>query len=182
MAACIAPEDLEKFKEECARENLGCVVVAEVSDENRLVMNWRNQTIVDMSRDFLNTNGVRMHVDVDVETTDYPDRPFEETDQPLTEVLQQANVASQIGLAEMFDASIGKSTVLMPFGGKTQHTPEQGSVQKLPVDGFTETVSYMTYGYNPSLSKYSPWLGAQYSVIEALAKLVSMGGDPKRPA
>lgn len=180
MAACIAPEDLEKFKEECARENLGCVVVAEVSDENRLVMNWRNQTIVDMSRDFLNTNGVRMHVDVDVETTDYPDRPFEETDQPLTEVLQQANVASQIGLAEMFDASIGKSTVLMPFGGKTQHTPEQGSVQKLPVDGFTETVSYMTYGYNPSLSKYSPWLGAQYSVIEALAKLVSMGGDPKK--
>lgn len=180
MAACIDPKDLDAFLKECEKENLDCVVVAKVTDDNRLVMNWRGQTIVDMSRDFLNTNGVRMHVDVDVKASDYPDQPFEEKEESLTEILKKPNVASQIGLAEMFDASIGKSTVLMPFGGKTQHTPEQGSVQKLPVDGFTNTVSYMTYGYNPSLSKFSPWLGAQYSVIEALAKLVSMGGNSRK--
>lgn len=180
MAVCIDPKDYDAFAEECRKENLDCVVPAVVTDSGRLVMKWRGDTIVDMARSFLDTNGVRAHADAFVIETSYPDQPFEESDKKLTDVLKEANVASQIGLAEMFDSTIGKSTVLMPFGGRTQHTPEQGSVQKLPVDGFTNTVSYMTYGYSPVLSKYSPWLGGQYSVVEALAKLASMGGDTTR--
>lgn len=177
MAVCIAPEDMDAFMKECEKENLNAVKVADVTDTDRLVMHWRGDTIVDMSRAFLDTNGVRQSVEVDIEPSEYADRPFAHDERDLCEVLQDANTSSQIGLAEMFDASIGKSTVLMPFGGKTQHTPEIGSVQKLPTDGFTNTCSFMTYGYEPSLSKYSPWLGAQYSVVEALAKLSALGAD-----
>lgn len=180
MAVCIAREDMDAFLQECEKENLHAVKVADVTDTNRLVMHWKGDTIVDMARSFLDTNGVRQSVDVVIEPTEYEDRPFAHDERTLVDVLQDANTASQIGLAEMFDASIGKSTVLMPFGGKTQHTPEIGSVQKLPVDGFTSTCSFMTYGYDPKLSKYSPWLGAQYSVVEALAKLTALGADWKK--
>ena len=178
MAVCIAKEDFDAFAKECFKENLEAIPVAKVTDTNRLVMNFGGQTIVDMSRDFLNTNGVRQKQSVVVEDSPYEDNPFETGDDFLCEVLSDANVASQNGLAEMFDASIGKSTVLMPFGGKNQLSPEDGSVQKLPVWGHTDTVSFMTYGYDVNLSKYSPYLGAAYSVVEALARLAAMGADP----
>lgn len=178
MAVCIAAEDLPAFEEECRKENLEAFKVADVTDTNRLVMHFMGDTIVDMSRSFLDTNGVRQKVDVLIEPSEYDNNPFAADDRPLEEVLQDAGVASQIGLAEMFDASIGKSTVLMPFGGKHQRTPEDGSVQKLPVDGFTNTCSFMTYGYSPELSKFSPYLGAQYSVVEALCRLAALGADP----
>ena len=178
MAVCIAKEDLDAFLKECEKENLNAVVVAEVTDTNRLVMNWKGRTIVDLDRAFLDTNGVRQEVEAEILPGEEACSPFGKNETSLKEVLTEMNTADQSGLAEMFDASIGKSTVLMPFGGKTQHTPEIGSVQKLPVDGFTTTCSLMTYGFDPMLSRYSPWLGAQYSVVEALARLAALGADP----
>ena len=180
MAVCIEAKDFEKFKEEAYKENLEAIKVADVTDTNRLVMKWRGETIVDMSRAFLDTNGVRQHQVVDVCENEYDEHPFDAVKSDLNTVLQDANVASQIGLAEMFDASIGKSTVLMPFGGKYQLTPEEGSVQKLPVHGMTNTCSVMTYGYDPKVSKYSPYLGASYSVVEALARITALGADYKK--
>lgn len=180
MAVCIDKNDLAAFLKECEKENLDAIKVADVTDNNRLVMNWRGQTIVDLDRAFLDTNGVRQSVNADLEPGEHACSPFENdrADLTLADVLKQPDVANQSGLAEMFDASIGKSTVLMPFGGKTQRTPEIGSVQKLPVDGFTTTCSLMTYGFDPQLSRFSPWLGAQYSVVEALARLAALGADP----
>lgn len=179
MAVCIRAKDLDKFLEECHKENLDGVKVADVTDTNRLVMHWQGKTIVDMSRAFLDTNGVRQHQDVEVSVSEQKGDPFKAEADNLKDVLQLSNVASQIGLAEMFDATIGKSTVLMPFGGKYQLTPEEGSVQKLPVLGWTDTCSAMTYGYDPKVSRYSPYLGASYSVVEALGRLVAMGVDYK---
>lgn len=178
MAVCIEAKDFDRFVALAHEENLGAVKVADVTDTRRLVMRWRGDIIVDMSRDFLNTNGVRQHQDVCVVNSEYDEKPFKPVDTDLLTVLQSPNVASQIGLSEMFDASIGKSTVLMPWGGKYQLTQEEGSVQKIPVHGFTDTCSVMTYGYDPHLSKYSPYLGASYSVIEALARMTALGADP----
>lgn len=177
MAVCIEAKDFDHFVQLAHEENLGAVKVADVTDNNRLIMRWRDQVIVNMSREFLNTNGVRQHQNVAVVNSEYDVDPFAHSNTTLSDVLQSPNVASQIGLSEMFDASIGKSTVLMPWGGKYQLTQEEGSVQKLPVHGFTNTCSLMTYGYDPDLSKYSPYLGAQYSVVEALARLTALGAD-----
>ena len=179
MAVCIEAKDFDHFVRLAHEENLGAVKVADVTDTKRLVMKWRGKTIVDMSRAFLNTNGVAQHQNVEVVNSEYDVQPFAQTETNLLDVLAQPNVASQIGLSEMFDASIGKSTVLMPWGGKYQLTQEEGSVQKLPVHGFTNTCSLMTYGYDPTLSKYSPYLGASYSVVEALARLTALGADYK---
>ena len=179
MACCIEAKDFEAFKEEAAKENLEAIKVADVTDTNRLVMHFRGKTIVDMSRAFLDTNGVRQHQNVEVQDSEYDVNPFQKTNSNLIDTLKEPNVACQIGLSEMFDASIGKSTVLMPFGGFYQLTPEEGSVQKLPVHGMTHTCSLMTYGYDPALSKYSPYLGASYSVVEALAKITALGADYK---
>lgn len=177
MACCIAAEDFEAFKEEAYKENLDTIKVADVTDTNRLVMHWRGDTIVDMSRDFLNTNGVRQHQEVTVMPSEYDEKPFDKKYDSLLDALQDENVACQIGMAEMFDASIGKSTVLMPFGGAYQLTPEEASVQKLPVFGMTDTASVMAYGFDPKLSKYSPYLGASYSVVEALTRITAVGAD-----
>lgn len=179
MAVCIEAKDFDHFVRLAHEENLGAVKVADVTDTKRLVMKWRGKTIVDMSRAFLNTNGVAQHQNVEVVNSEYDVQPFAQTETNLLDVLARPNVASQIGLSEMFDASIGKSTVLMPWGGKYQLTQEEGSVQKLPVHGFTNTCSLMTYGYDPTLSKYSPYLGASYSVVEALARLTALGADYK---
>ncbi|MBP3870396.1 MAG: phosphoribosylformylglycinamidine synthase, partial [Faecalicoccus sp.] len=177
MACCIAAEDFEAFKEEAYKENLDTIKVADVTDTNRLVMHWRGDTIVDMSRNFLNTNGVRQHQEVTVMPSEYDEKPFDKKYDSLLDALQDENVACQIGMAEMFDASIGKSTVLMPFGGAYQLTPEEASVQKLPVFGMTDTASVMAYGFDPKLSKYSPYLGASYSVVEALTRITAVGAD-----
>ena len=179
MAVLLEAKDKEAFMQLCKEENLPVVQVAVVSKEPRLVMYWRGKTIVDLPRAFLDTNGVRQHVTVrTLDSTDKFDPFTQDANRPLLDVLAEPNVASQLGLAEIFDASIGKSTVLMPFGGKNQLTPEEGSVQKMPVRGFTNTASLMTFGFDPELSDYSPWLGAQYSVVEALAKLAALGADP----
>ena len=179
MACVIESKDFDTFKAIAQTENLDVVKVADVTDTNRLVMHFRGRTIVDMSRDFLNTNGVKQHQKIEITSSEYDEKPFNKKESTLIDTLQEDNVASQIGLAEMFDASIGKSTVLMPFGGFYQLTPEEGSVQKLPVLGWTDTCSLMTYGYDPKLSKYSPYLGASYSVVEALTRMTALGADYK---
>ena len=177
MAVLIEADKFEEFKQLAYEENLDSVIVAEVTDENRLVMSFHGEEIVNISRDFLNTNGVRGLQDVLVKEGLVDNNPFKSNVNNIKDDLKQPNVASQIGLAEMFDASIGKSTVLMPFGGKYQLTETEGSVQKLPVFGFTNTCSIMTHGYNPEVSLYSPYLGAAYSVVEALARVTALGGN-----
>ena len=148
----IEEKDFDAFKQYAYEENLDVSVVAKVTEEPRLVMHFQGNTIVNMSRAFLDTNGVRGLQDVLVKEGLTTTNPFHSKITSIKENLKQPNVASQIGLAEMFDASIGKSTVLMPFGGKYQLTETEGSVQKLPVFGFTNTASIMTHGYNPEVS------------------------------
>lgn len=177
MAVLIEADKFEEFKQLAYEENLDSCIVAEVTEERRLVMSFHGEEIVNISRDFLDTNGVRGLQDVIIREGLSDTDPFHSEVTSLEENLKQPNVASQIGLAEMFDASIGKSTVLMPFGGKYQLTETEGSVQKLPVFGFTDTCSIMTHGYHPELSLYSPYLGASYSVVEALARVTAMGGN-----
>lgn len=177
MAVLLRADAFEEFKQLAYKENLDACIVAQVSEEKRLVMTFQGKEIVNIARAFLDTNGVRGVQDVVITKGDTTQDPFHSKASSIGENLRLANVASQIGLAEMFDASIGKSTVLMPFGGKYQLSETEGSVQKLPVFGFTNTVSMLTHGYHPALSKYSPYLGAAYSVVEALARIVALGGD-----
>ncbi len=178
MACVIEPEAYEAFKTYAYQENLQTYIVAEISDDNRLMMNFKGETIVDIDRRFLDTNGVRQKQDVVIEDyTTTEENPFTPKHNTVASVLQDPNVASQRGLVEMFDATIGASTVLMPFGGKYQMTESQASVQKVAVFGHTNTASVMSYGYQPSIAKYSPYLGAAYSVVEALAKLVAVGAS-----
>ena len=151
MAVLIEEKDFDEFKQYAYEENLDACIVAVVTEEPRLVMQFQGKEIVNMSRAFLDTNGVRGLQDVLVKEGLTTKDPFHSSVKSIEEDLQQPNVASQIGLAEMFDASIGKSTVLMPFGGKYQLTETEGSVQKLPVFGFTNTASIMTHGYHPCL-------------------------------
>lgn len=182
MAVLIEPDTYEEFKQLAYEENLDSCIVAEVTEEPRLVMSFQGKEIVNISRAFLDTNGVRGEQSVAIKALKENEDPFH-TDikvngnDAFKEVLRKDNVASQIGLSEMFDASIGKSTVLMPWGGKYQLTEEEGSVQKLPVFGFTNTCSIMTHGYHPDLAQYSPYLSASYSVVEALARVTALGGD-----
>ena len=181
MACVIEAKDYEAFKALAYAENLDTTLVAKVTEEKRLVMEFHGERIVDINREFLDTNGVRCEQDVVIEdyTNDYED-PFRHKENNILDNLKQDNVASQRGLVEMFDATIGKSTVVMPYGGKYQLSESEASVQKLPVFGFTNTVSAMAYGYNPAVSKYSPYLGASYSVVEALARLVASGVSYKK--
>ena len=191
MAVVLAPQDVEKFIKEARLENLEATKVAVVTQEKRLKMRWRGKTIVDISRDFLNTNGARQIASAFVEGADTEANPLLS---PLPEVvekkgdlkeawtanLKNLNVCSQKGLVERFDGTIGGGSVLMPFGGKTQLTPAEGMAAKLPVEtGNMLTGTIMTYGYNPYLSKWSPFHGASYAVLESLARLVAMGGRVK---
>ena len=184
MAVVIEAKDAERFQKLVKDENLESALVAVVTEDERLVIKYKNETLVDISREFLDTNGVRQIQEVEVSPLN-KQNPFirEEVKNIKDEVekmLQEMNVSSQRGMVEMFDASIGRSTVLMPYGGKYQLTESEGSVQKLPTDKFTNTCSIMTFGYNPLISEYSPYLGAQYAVIESLAKIVAMGGSYKK--
>ena len=187
MAVLIAPEDEEKFIQAAHEENLEAVVVAKVTDHNRMTMVWKGKAIVDISRDFLNTNGIRQRTSVKVimpETKDNFYKNYEDKDEKLDikkawlENLEDLNVCSQKGLVEKFDATIGSNTVLMPFGGKHQATPSEGLVMKLPaLSGDTTAGTVMTYGYNPYLSSWSPFHGALYAVVHAVSKVVALGGD-----
>lgn len=184
MAVVVEAKDAEKFQQLVKKENLESALVAVVTEEERLVIKYKNEILVDISREFLDTNGVRQIQNVDV-TSSKKKNPFikdgiNNLKEEVENILASMNVASQRGMVEMFDASIGRSTVLMPYGGKYQLTESEGSVQKLPTDGVTNTCSIMTYGYNPLISEYSPYLGAQYAVIESLARIVALGGSYKK--
>ena len=192
MAVVVSPTDAEAFIKEARDENLEATRVAVVTDANRLRMSWRGKTIVDLSRDFLNTNGVRQKAsirvsDVNPDANPLADIPAEikvfknDLSQAWKENLRRLNVCSQKGLGERFDSTIGAGTVLMPFGGKHQLTPSEGMAAKLPVpNGETTTGTLMSYGFNPDISKWSPFHGSIYAVLESLARLVSMGGDYKK--
>ena len=183
MACVIALEGWDRFRSYCDEENVDATIVATVTQSPRLVMHWQGQTIVDLSRAFLNTNGVRQQQSARITV---PTASHKElwtpafTDSSLTSWqthLRSLAVTSQQGLAERFDSTIGNQTVLMPFGGKYQKTPVQGMVAKLPVlSGETTTTSIMTHGFNPQIASWSPFHGAQFAILSAIAKLVALGG------
>ncbi len=167
MACVIAPADVDAFMKYCDEENLECTIVADVTDTNRLIMTWRGETIVDISRDFLNTNGASQQQEAVVTAPtekSYFRRGSASADNfkdQWLEAISTLNTASQQGLVERFDSTVGANTVLMPFGGKYQKTPTQGMVAKLPVlHGETTTASIMTHGFVPELSAWSPYHGA----------------------
>ncbi len=182
MAVVIAPEDVDAFMAEAAKENLEATVLADVVAEPRLKMNWNGNTIVDLSRDFLNSNGAPKFTDIEVEAP--AEREAEEvsdTADSWTELMSNLNVCSQKGLIEKFDSTIGAGTVLMPFGGVYQLSPSQAMAAKIPVlKGETNTCSLMGWGYNPDISEKSPYHGAMLAVIESIAKIVAAGGTYKK--
>ena len=183
MAVVLDPADVEKFLAFSAEENLEAIPVAVVTEEPRLVMHWRGKTIVDISRAFLDTNGAHQEASVVLETPSQEGTPFARNDigdvkEAWLKVLADLNVCSQKGLVEMFDGSIGAGSVFMPYGGKYQLTETQAMVAKLPVlKGKTDTVTMMSYGFDPYLSSWSPYHGSIYAVISSVAKIVANGGD-----
>ena len=183
MAVVVRPKDVDAFIIECHKENIDAVVVATVTKKPNLVMTWNGQTIVDIERRFLDTNGVRVVVDANVVDCQV-DLPEQRTTSAATleadtvNVLSDLNHASQKGLQTIFDSSVGRSTVNHPIGGRYQITPTESSVQKLPVqNGVTTTASVMAQGFNPYIAEWSPYHGAAYAVIEATARLVATGAN-----
>lgn len=186
MAVVLAKKDMAAFIAEAAKENLEATKVAEVTDSRRLQMDWRGQQIVNLSRDFLDTNGVKQHISVVVKQPETANNYFarlpefarqSDLEAAWIENMKDLNVCSQKGLAERFDSTIGGNTVLMPFGGTRQLTPAEGMVAKLPTEGAeTTTATAMTYGFNPYMMEWSPFHGAVYAVVEAAAKMVALGG------
>ena len=183
MAVVVRPKDVDAFITECHKENIDAVVVATVTEKPNLVMTWNGQTIVDIERRFLDTNGVRVVVDANVVDCQV-DLPEQRTTSAATleadtvNVLSDLNHASQKGLQTIFDSSVGRSTVNHPIGGRYQITPTESSVQKLPVqNGVTTTASVMAQGFNPYIAEWSPYHGAAYAVIEATARLVATGAN-----
>ena len=178
MAVVIAKEDLEKFMAKAAQENLEATMVARVTEEPRLRMNWCGNTIVDLSREFLNSNGAEKHTDITIPDPILAnDDNGEDTADRWEAMISNLNVCSQKGLVERFDSTIGAGTVLMPYGGKYQNTPTQAMAAKIPVlKGETKTASIMAWGYNPFLSSKSPYHGAMSAVVESVAKVVAAGG------
>ena len=195
MAVVVDPKDVETFLGYAAEENLEAVPVAEVTKEPRLILNWRGKDIVNLSRAFLDTNGAhqetKVSVDIPSEEDNYFDRiavdkveekvKNEDVKGAWLALMGDLNVCSQKGLVEMFDSSIGAGSVLMPYGGKYQLTETQVMVAKLPVlRGKTDTVTMMSYGFDPYLSSWSPYHGAVYAVTESMARIVANGGDYKK--
>ena len=187
MAVVVDPKDVDTFLKFANEENLEAIPVAVVTEEPRLVLNWRGKEIVNISRAFLDTNGAHQETSVEVEIPSKDGNLFEErpdvTDvkKKWMDTLADLNVCSQKGLVEMFDGSIGAGSVFMPYGGKYQLTETQSMVAKVPVqNGKTETVTMMSYGFDPYLSSWSPYHGAAYAVTESVAKIVATGGDYKK--
>ncbi len=185
MAVVVAPHDVFKFISLAQKENIETTVVAKVTDNRRLVMFYKGQKIVDISRDFIDTNGVRQSVDVVINEHKYDDlfkRDIngDDFETKVLNNLNDPNVSMNKGLVEMFDATIGATTVLMPYGGKYQLTETQASVQKIPLlEGNTKTCSILSYGYDPNLTSMSPYHGAMYSIIDSISKVVVSGGNYK---
>lgn len=186
MSVVVRPSDVDAFIAACNKENIDAVVVATVTEKPNLVMTWNGETIVDLERRFLDTNGVRVVVDAKVVDKDLTVPEARTTSAETLEadtlkVLSDLNHASQKGLQTIFDSSVGRSTVNHPIGGRYQITPTESSVQKLPVQhGVTRTTSVMAQGYNPYIAEWSPYHGAAYAVIEATARLVATGADWSR--
>ncbi|MCI8718431.1 MAG: phosphoribosylformylglycinamidine synthase [Lachnospiraceae bacterium] len=186
MAVVVSPENVDEFMKYAAEENLEAVKVAIVKEEPRLTMKWRGKTIVDISRAFLDTNGAHQETGVLVDMPIKEDNFFqkgsiENVKEKWLETLSDLNVCSQKGLVEMFDGSIGAGSVFMPYGGKYQTTEVQTMVAKLPVlKGNCDTVTMMSYGFDPYLSSWSPYHGAIYAIVESVARIVAAGGDYKK--
>ena len=186
MAVVVDPKDVDQFLGYAAEENLEAVTVAVVTEEPRLKMDWRGKTIVDLSRAFLDTNGAHQEADVTLEVPDRAGNLFDKADvadvrEKWLGMLSDLNVCSQKGLVERFDGSIGAGSVFMPYGGRYQLTETQAMVAKLPVlKGHTDTVTMMSYGFDPRLSSWSPYHGAVYAVVSSVAKIVAAGGDYSR--
>ena len=182
MAVVLAAEDVEAFMKAAYEENLEATVVAEVTAEPRLRMTWKGKTIVDLSREFLNSNGAEKHTTVAVPEDSVQQVTFEgdTVAEKFANMVGDLNICSKQGLSERFDATIGAATVLMPYGGARQLTPNQAMVAKLPVlDGVTDTVSGMAYGFHPEILSQSPYEGSYLAVIESVTKLVAAGFDYK---
>ncbi len=183
MAVVVDPKDVDEFMKYASEENLEAVCVAEVTEDPRLVLKWRGKEIVNISRAFLDTNGAHQETSVAVDMPSETEKYFERKEvgdirEKWLAVLKDLNVCSQKGLVEMFDGSIGAGSVLMPYGGKYQLTETQAMVAKLPVlKGKTDTVTMMSYGFDPYLSSWSPYHGAVYAVLESVARIVATGGD-----
>ena len=195
MAVVVAPEDVEQFLAYAKEENLEATEVAVVTENPRLVLEWRGKEVVNISRAFLDTNGAHQEADVEVEMPEEKDNYFARiSSEKVAEAvkaddmkaawkaeLADLNVCSQKGLVEMFDGSIGAGSVYMPFGGKYQLTETQSMVAKLPVlHGKCDTVTMMSYGFDPYLSSWSPYHGSVYAVLESLSRIVTAGGDYKK--
>ncbi|SHJ99411.1 phosphoribosylformylglycinamidine synthase [Clostridium cavendishii DSM 21758] len=182
MAVVVSKENAKKFIELAKEENLEAIVVAEVTDTDRMRMFWRGNVIVDLKRDFLDTNGATQYTEAFVKAPSTEDTFFnkkvnEELKKAWFATLKDLNVASQKGLVERFDSTIGAGTVLMPFGGKYNLTPAEAMAAKIPVlNGESKTCTLMSYGFNPNLAIWSPYHGAYYSIIESVTKIIASGG------
>ena len=188
MAVVLDKNDVDTFIKEAEKENLEATAVAVVTESPRLTMNWRGDKIVDLSREFLNTNGVTQVAGAYIEAPkaedcyrekcpdSIKDMPFEKA---VVENMGRLEVCSQIGLAERFDSSIGAATVIMPFGGKNQLTPQEAMAAKIPLEkGETDDATAMSYGFIPCISRWSPFHGSAYAVVESLSKLLAVGANP----
>lgn len=185
MSVVVEARDMEEFMRYCREENIEAVHVADVTDTARMRMFKGDRMVVDLSRAFIDSAGAKHYAEAKVGVVENRN-PFERrvegaaVAERFENNLKDNNVVSQRGLIEMFDSTIGRSTVLMPFGGRTQRSETQVSVQKLPTDGYTDTASVMAFGYNPFVAKWSPYHGAAYAVVEAAAKVVAAGGRYER--
>ena len=183
MAVVVDPKDVDEFMKYASEENLEATKVAVVTEDPRLVLSWRGKEIVNLSRAFLDTNGAHQETTVAVDIPNRKDsilvrEEVKDVREKWLDMLKDLNVCSQKGLVEMFDGSIGAASVFMPHGGKYQKTETQAMVAKLPVlTGDCDTVSMMSYGFDPYLSTWSPYHGAIYAVTESIAKIVAAGGD-----
>ena len=179
MAVVLNPADVDKFIKFADAENLEAYPIAEITDDKKLVMSWRDKEIVSIDRKFFDTNGVKQHVKVFVGNIEklHSNNLSGDIKSDWLSNLQKLNVCSQKGLAERFDSTIGAATVLMPFGGKNQLTPAEGMAAKIPVDGETKTATAMTFGFDAEISSWSPYHGAIIAITSSLAKLTAMGAD-----
>ena len=186
MAVVVADKDVENFINLAEKENIEATVVAKVVEEPRVKMYWRNKVIVDLSREFLNTNGdvknanAKITKPLDVENY-FENKQVSDIEKTWKETITDLNCCSQRGLVERFDSTIGANTVIMPFGGKYQLTPAEGMVARIPtLEGYTDAGTIMTYGYNPYIASWSPFHGAVYAIVEKKKKYVALGGDYKK--
>ena len=180
MAVVVEAKDVDKFIAYAEEENLEAVAVAEVTDSGSVRMYWRGKCILDLRRSFLDTNGVKQKTVISIAENDDYELPAEEK-KPLADYLKELGNASQKGLTERFDSTIGAGSVLMPLGGKYQLSPAAGMAAKLPLtEGYTDTATLMSFGFNPAVSKRSPYHGAVHAVVDSATKIVAMGGDYRK--